>query len=404
MPGSFTLDTLLSPYSRSEFLNTVWGKKCLYVSGQQEKYRSLFSWDDLNRILEQVRLEPPRLRLEREGSSATDIQFLQYRTARRGGNVPRLDIPRFYEHLQNGATLVLDAVDEFCPAISATCESLTATLGSHLQVNMYASWGSTRGFGLHWDDHDVFVTHLEGHKRWLIYRPTREFPLYRDITPNLEKPTEPIAEYDVGPGDLLYLPRGHWHDVIGRNEPTLHLTFGITNPTGIDLLGWLADELRDEAVFRADLPQFASAEDVLSHEELLKAAFLEVFQTNLIRRFFSDRRSKLGPRAHLSLPFGAGQAFGEFVGQNLLVCLSCMTFEVDRSETTICVRASGKEWTFPEAAAQLVESLLARKPVRVKELLLLVPEGLRASVPPLLEAFLHEGLIYVVSEDRGAVE
>jgi len=37
-------------------------------------------------------------------------------------------------------------------------------------------------------------------------------------------------------------------------EPTLHLAIGVYSETGIDLMGWLQDHLRNNAAFRMNLP------------------------------------------------------------------------------------------------------------------------------------------------------
>lgn len=55
-------------------------------------------------------------------------------------------------------------------------------------------------------------------------------------------------------GDVLYLPRGHWHNVVLCDEMSLHLTLGMFIPTGIDFLVWLGDECTEIDVARENIP------------------------------------------------------------------------------------------------------------------------------------------------------
>ncbi len=160
--------------------------------------------------------------------------------------------------LRDGATLVLDAIDEMHPPIRDLAAGLERQLRTGVQVNAYASWTSQEGFGVHWDDHDVVVVQVAGAKRWRIYGSTRTAPLYRDVTFDTDTPTDPVDEFTLHAGDVLHVPRGWWHAAAAsEGQPSLHLTCGLATHTGIDLLTWLVDELRSHEVVRADAPRHA---------------------------------------------------------------------------------------------------------------------------------------------------
>ncbi len=63
----FDLQTLLSPIAAEEFLRRDYGRHFVRVSGYPGKFSALLPWPALNQILEEHRMEPPRLRLTREG-------------------------------------------------------------------------------------------------------------------------------------------------------------------------------------------------------------------------------------------------------------------------------------------------------------------------------------------------
>ncbi|MFG3518547.1 JmjC domain-containing protein [Streptomyces bobili] len=100
----------------------------------------------------------------------------------------RLHPAELHSRLQEGASLALDSVDELHPPIARLAEAIERELRTRVQANVYASWTSTEGFGVHWDDHDTVILQLDGAKRWRIYGTTRPFPLYRDIEDPARRP------------------------------------------------------------------------------------------------------------------------------------------------------------------------------------------------------------------------
>jgi hypothetical protein len=56
------------------------------------------------------------------------------------------------------------------------------------------------------------------------------------------------------PGDVLYLPRGQYHDALTGDRASLHVTFGVSPATGLALFKLLESALTRESEFRAYLP------------------------------------------------------------------------------------------------------------------------------------------------------
>ncbi len=220
----------------------------------------------------------------------------------------RIHPAELHERLADGASLVVDAIDELHAPISALAQDLEGWLRTHVQVNAYASWTSTEGFGTHWDDHDVIVVQVAGAKRWRLFGPTRTAPMYRDVAEPEQPPTEPVADLVLHPGDVLYLPRGWWHAVTAdQGSASLHLTFGIGTHTGADLIRWLSDELRSSDRVRSDLPVHRSAEEQSDYLAALGkevAAALE--DPMLLARYAAARDADDLGRLRPSLPHVAG--------------------------------------------------------------------------------------------------
>jgi ribosomal protein L16 Arg81 hydroxylase len=70
------------------------------------------------------------------------------------------------------------------------------------------------------------------------------------------------------PGDLLYLPRGQYHDAIADEGGAVHIAFGITYPIGLDIVTMLFERMMYEPVFRANLPRLDGAGDRALTERL----------------------------------------------------------------------------------------------------------------------------------------
>ena len=64
-----------------------------------------------------------------------------------------------------------------------------------------------------------------------------------------------LMDVHMEPGDLLYLPRGQYHDALADEGGTMHIAFGITYPIGMDVMSFLFERVAAEPEFRANLPR-----------------------------------------------------------------------------------------------------------------------------------------------------
>lgn len=300
------LSRLLEPHPAEEFLASTWGRTYKHIRGRRGKFASLLPWERLNDILRQHRLDFPRLRLMRDGKSLPVTSYLRYTSGtRRKTPTPRLQPVKFTSQLRAGATLVLDAVDELHTPLEDLATELEFFFHERVQINSYAGWHTSRGFDLHWDDHDVFILQVTGRKHWRIYGETRPHPLAGE-TDNPKPDGAPLWEATLEDGDFLYIPRGWWHVAEPLEEPTLHLTVGIHKRTGLDLLQWLAEQLRATSeTFRQDLPRLASTAERAAHVARLKEELLAGWNENFLERYFSELDASAEPRPQLSLPWSA---------------------------------------------------------------------------------------------------
>jgi hypothetical protein len=342
IPETISLAKLLRPIDQVAFLRDYLGSQFLYVAGDRNKVSGLFNWADLNRVLQYSSLAEPRLRLVKEGQS---ISAESYVKRVRSGNRESVDInvERFTTYLRGGATLVIDQIDRLAPSVERCVGNLERVLRLPVSANVYASWSACSGFDLHWDDPDVVVIQIDGTKEWRVYRPTEVYPRRR--RPDEKHPVDvpPTWQGTLGPGDVLYLPRGWWHIASAKNQPSLHLTVGFAVRTAVELMGWLLSKLEQYDCIRQDLPVTQDLDD-----------------PNVISGFAADGDVMATPRPQFSLPWGPTQELVPGDDDEKVISLIPSRPLLRRrinEEALIEVSAVGASAVFPEVTDVLFEYL-----------------------------------------------
>lgn len=394
------LEKLLAPAGAEDFLAVAWGKHYRHIRGWPGKFADLLPWHQLNDMLRRHRLDFPRLRLVRDGKSLPVSAYLRHIAGRRGrAPIPRLRPVELAAELRRGATLVLDAVDELYPPLEDLASALELCFRERVQINTYAGWHTSRGFDLHWDDHDVFVLQVTGRKSWSIYGMTRAYPFAGDNEPNPPPTGEPIWEATLEDGDLLYIPRGWWHVARPLNEPTLHLTVGIHNRTGLDLLRWLVGRMDASEVLRRDLPRFASGAERVARAMRLRAAVFDEWTDDIVEQYFSDLDRRAEPRPRLSLPWAATPQMKPLEGDTRVRLCAPRPLAFEVAGGVVEFACLGKRWRLAASAGPILRLLEERRTCSVSELCEAAAGALDERV---VRAFLAEllmhGLIAVVDE------
>jgi hypothetical protein len=247
--GAIALDDVIAPLSRERFVREYWTKSHLLLKGAKGRFTPLLTWDDLNEILEQHKPSPSAIRLFQEGRPIDPRLYIDGE-----GGQARLNAGGLVASLSQGASLVMDGIHERDPCVGILASAFQDLFEAPVYVNLYASWGRTNCFTLHWDPQEVFILQLSGRKHWKVYAPTRAFPLKDDPDKAAEPAGPPVWEGILEDGDMLYMPRGWWHMATPLDEPSLHLNFGLEPPNGADFLRWWFPRLLRRADMRQNLP------------------------------------------------------------------------------------------------------------------------------------------------------
>lgn len=248
------LDEIISPISLDEFLSLHRGRNHLLLSGQNHRFASMFTWDDLNHVLFTHRFEFPRLRLIRNGEVIDPSMFLDCVMDKRGGKSQKVNSEKLLQQLNLGTAIHILSIQEFSPRLTDMCSKIGQQMNCDAEMTIHVGLKQSHGFDLHWDSHDVFVLQLQGRKHWRLYGFTEESPFRKGPSKKGGEPKETIWEGDLIAGDVLYIPRGYWHEVHAYDEPCMHISLGLYNPKRVDYLNWLISLMHEFSYFRQDIP------------------------------------------------------------------------------------------------------------------------------------------------------
>ncbi len=238
------------------FLDHHWGRAPLHrVSADGSGFADLFSLDDVDHLVSSTSPRLPTFRLVRDGRPLEPSRYT--RTAKIGGRtVSGVGDPRrIFEEFDKGATIVLQGLQRYWPPLTRFCRSLELELTHSVQANAYVTPPRSRGLGVHYDTHEVFVLQLAGRKAWEVYPPVLPHPLpSQPWSADRGVPGEPCLSAELRAGDCLYVPRGFLHSAHAQQELSAHLTVGVPTQTWHDVARVLVAGTADEAWFRTGLP------------------------------------------------------------------------------------------------------------------------------------------------------
>jgi ribosomal protein L16 Arg81 hydroxylase len=245
----------LAPLTVEEFLERHWDQRpALLARDEAGRFDGLLSTAEAERLVGSTAIRTPAFRLVRDGVQLPLSSYTQDIPWRPGSFTGTVVVDRVAEEFAAGATIVLQALHFSHLPVAEHCRGLELALGCPVQCNAYWTPAAAQGFAVHHDTHDVFVLQVSGRKRWRVYDPVLELPL-RDQkwSPELGDPGAPVMEFDLAPGDTLYLPRGWPHEAETSETDSLHLTIGLHPPTRLDALRAALSACADDVEFRRAL-------------------------------------------------------------------------------------------------------------------------------------------------------
>ena len=255
-----TFDDIMAPLGAEAFRRDFLGKQPVHIEGGAEKFMSIMNWQVLERLLAINTLwDTTRMNLVLDREPVPPASYASPQPAITGAAMA--DPQKVKRLVQQGATMVLNDIDQLTPELTAFAKTMETALGGKVQGNLYQSSRRRQGFKVHYDTHDVFAVHCEGEKVWPVFEGRAEDPIAHNMFKAVPQEAHEEAkgklwkEVRLKPGDLLYLPRGQYHYAVADDGGCIHIAMGVTYPIGIDLVGYLYERLIADPLCRKNLPQ-----------------------------------------------------------------------------------------------------------------------------------------------------
>lgn len=243
-PQNLPLDrpwALLGGISPQQFMKSYWHKKPLLVRGaipafelakkMGEPLGSAISPDELFKIA---------------GDDSVESRLIQAKpwTFSNGPLkkkfIPSLDAPDW--------TLLLQGMEARHPAAAKVLSWFRFIPDARLDDLMISIAGPGGGVGPHFDSYDVFLIQMSGRRRWRISE-QKDLSLNPDLPLKILQDFKVQQEWDLEPGDMLYLPPHIAHDGIALDAGCQTWSVGFRAQSYKELLQeglWrLAESLED---------------------------------------------------------------------------------------------------------------------------------------------------------------
>lgn len=190
-------------------------------SAGDNRFAALFDWSTLWNLIEHAVIPADKVRVSRGRRIVPPLFY---------SDDGRLNAGRLARLFEQGASLIVRHLDAYAPQVDAICRDAAATLGIPMvEAGAVVTSGNGGALVRHYDWYDLVILQLEGSKRWRLYGPLVSDPMKAMATKNPPR-TEPILDVVLGPGDILFMPAGFWHECDNGPGRSLHLGLFLNSP------------------------------------------------------------------------------------------------------------------------------------------------------------------------------
>lgn len=391
----FQLSTILEPITTEKFFDNYWLKKALYIkSSMKTKFSNLFSWEQFNYLINFSELDESTIELIVEGRSFAAYGISTQDVLKEG---------RLQNFIQQGATLKIKKIHKKIPKIANFIALLRHDLGYEIDVNTYASFPERQAYDNHYDTNDVIILQIEGKKKWKIFQESVKNPSKKQRSSFYKPPSDPpYLECTLQQGDVLYIPRGHWHYAMTVEEPSLHLTLGIHCPIKIDFITWLTQNLHQYSDWRSSLFPYTLDNSQILKEELkqIKNEIINCLNNENIEDLYIQYLQSLEySQEAYSLPYQAGFNIFKRGIDTIFKRPMFQRVNIEKIQHKCVIHIWNKEITIEHIPASLIEHIFSQEYFTGKDLITSFPDiDWENEIMPVLETLVLEGIIAVYSQ------
>ena len=227
-------ESLFGSISTRQFLEEYWQQKPLFVKGAWPDFTSPVSPDDLKDVACRDDVEA-RLILEEGGDYPWELRFGPFE-------------PEELDGLGGSHwALLVQHMDRLNPDVGRMLEAVSFLPNWRLDDIMISFAPGEGGVGPHIDNYDVFLIQGLGRRRWQVgLSPVIDESIVEDLDVRILANFTPDEEFEVEPGDLLYLPPRYAHHGIALGD-CMTYSIGCRAPSVQGLVSGFLEHLMDTA-------------------------------------------------------------------------------------------------------------------------------------------------------------
>jgi Cupin superfamily protein. len=352
-------DRIVHPIPFDEFLASYYEKRPLLIKRRDSSYyNDIVTVDQINAHLGQGHITYPGIRLIKDGEEVDSADYTDSVTTATGTTDGIVNKEKLFAHFYDGHTIILNWYERHSAGVLHLRHITERAFHANAHANLYITPRTSRGFGPHWDNHDVFILQFEGKKAWTVYDSPVLLPgRKRQFVDGEWNEVDPTLKATLEPGDLLYLPRGFVHEANATDEVSCHITLGIDTYTYADLALRLLEQIDDDPWFRRSLPRsFKTGIDPQPfHQELARfiaSVDLQTVTDGLYAEFASAR-----------LPDSSNRLLDYIRLRDVNVATTLqrkpdLFFDVQCAGDEIVLHFNDKALRFPSSAGECMQSML----------------------------------------------
>jgi 50S ribosomal protein L16 3-hydroxylase len=219
---------LLGGLTAAQFLRDYWQKKPLLVRNAFPAFNGLLAANDLLLLAQDENVQS---RLVQYQNKKWDLQHGPF-SKKTFNQLPKKNWTLLLQELNHHVSTATDLLQNFSFIPHSRLDDLMVS---------YAVPGG--GVGAHVDSYDVFLLQGEGARRWEI-SDQKDLSLVADAPLKLLKKFTPQLSWDLGPGDMLYLPPRYAHKGTALTPCTTY-SIGFRAPSHQELASEFLNYLHD---------------------------------------------------------------------------------------------------------------------------------------------------------------
>ena len=255
-----------APFDNNFFSNNF-GKKYVHKKNFINEENSVLSLEILEDMLSKSNIwnnKNFKMMLDQKTLNYNDYSSLSIDIS---GSNNRPDVDKVQRLVSKGASIILNDIEKYNTGLLKISDELQRLTQGRCQGNLYFSMASHKAFGPHFDLHDVFAFHFEGEKVWNIYEKIEDAPINHPVfrmssEERIKRAGKLIDQVTLRPGDLLYIPRGQYHDALASKNGAIHVAFGLTYFKPIDLMSSLWEKFILSNFMRKDVQLNSNKNDL----------------------------------------------------------------------------------------------------------------------------------------------